>query len=196
MVEGAVEIAEVLQHADHDHEVELLAGPGDLGERHRAHVDGIEPGRRGGARGRWIEAGHVGEPAIADACQQASAGAADVKDARRRRLQVGRNDVGNRREPPPIVLGLRASPLRVLVLGHVTVIPVEGLLIRNAVGVAAPASPAHDHVVAGDRCRAIDRRELLVEEHAARGASTDRAIARRGGDGHRALPVSRARGTA
>ena len=72
-------------------------------------------------------------------------------------------------EPARVVLGLRAAALRVLVLRHVAVVAVEGRLIRNAVGVAAAAALAHDHVVAGDRRRLIDRRELLAEER--RGAS-------------------------
>ena len=78
----------MFEDANQDHDVEPLAGAGDLGERHRADVDGIEPRRGGCARWRGIEADHVGKPALADVCQQPAAGAADVEDAHVRRGQI------------------------------------------------------------------------------------------------------------
>ena len=70
MVEREIEIAEVLQDADHDHDVELLAGSRDRAEGHRAdsRSNTAAPPRprtraTGRVRSRWRTLDRGGSPA-------------------------------------------------------------------------------------------------------------------------------------
>ena len=72
-----------------------LTGRTELGERHRADVDRVEPLGRHGARRRRIESHHVRESTFAEVREQAAACAADIQDAGVRPRHVRRDDPGN-----------------------------------------------------------------------------------------------------
>ena len=81
MIERALQFSKMLEDANHDDDVVPVLSPGQLAERHGAHVDGIKTCGGGRTGPRRIKADHIGESAIAKVRQQAATGTTDVQDA-------------------------------------------------------------------------------------------------------------------
>ena len=82
-------------------------------------------------------------------------------------------------EPLQISFALDSSAVRIFILRHFSIIAVEGILYRDVIGIASPASSTDNQVVSSQQATLRQASEVLAEKKSFFLTAADRAVSDR-----------------